>query len=156
MRERGPTNRQNDQLLQGILGDAIALVNQTAILAPQHGYGMTAMDDDTSVASYGDLLANFGATFAAMQEIIKSQADSLVAMQNQLLNIQLRMNVGQQPPSSGYTPAQQLRTFTNHNKRDGGGQGNSRGFPQQPTMNYGGTGGGQQQNIRPPPNPYKW
>jgi hypothetical protein len=29
------------------------------------------------------------------------------------------------------------------------------GFPQQPTMNYGGTGGGQQQNIHPPTNPYK-
>ncbi len=72
MRERGPTNRQNDQLLQGILGDAIALVNQTAILAPQHGYGMTAMDDDALVAAYNDSLANFGASFAATQETIKN------------------------------------------------------------------------------------
>jgi hypothetical protein len=40
--------------------DTIALVNQTAVLALQHGYGMTAMDDDMSVASYGDFLANFG------------------------------------------------------------------------------------------------
>jgi hypothetical protein len=64
------------------------------------------------------------------------------------------MNVGQQPPSSGYAPAQQERTFTNHNKRNGGGQGNGRGFPQQPTMIYYGFGGGQQQNIRPL-NPYK-
>jgi hypothetical protein len=45
---------------------------------------MTAMDNDLLVASYGDLLANFGAEFAAMQETMKSQADILVAMQNQL------------------------------------------------------------------------
>jgi hypothetical protein len=116
---------------------------------------MTAMDNDALVAAYDDSLANFGAGFAATQEPIKNQADSLVAMQTQLTNIQLCMNVGQQPPSSGYTSAQQQCTFTNHNKRNGGGQGNGPGFPQQPTMNYGGTGGGQQHNMHPPPNPYK-
>jgi hypothetical protein len=66
------------------------------------------------------------------------------------------MNVGQQPPSSTYTPTQQQCTFTNHNKHNGGGQGNGCGFPQQPTMNYGGTGGGELQNICSPTNPYKW
>jgi hypothetical protein len=116
---------------------------------------MTAMDDDASVTAYYDSLANFGAALTATQETMKSQADSLVAMQTQLLNIQLCMNVGQQPPSSGYAPAQQQRTFTNHNKRNSGGQGSNRVFPQQPNMNYGGTGGGQQQNIRPP-NLSKW
>jgi hypothetical protein len=116
---------------------------------------MTAMDDGTSVALYGDLLVNFGSAYAATQETMKSQANSLVTMQNQLSNIQLCMNVGQQPPSSSYAPAQQRRMFTNHNKHNGGGQEHSRDFPQQPTMNYGGTGGGQQQNIYPP-NPYKW
>jgi hypothetical protein len=80
--------------------NTIALVNQTAILASQHGYGMTAMDDDTSIAYYDDSLANFGAAFTAMQETIKNQADSLATMQTQLANIQLCMNVGQQPPSS--------------------------------------------------------
>ncbi len=116
---------------------------------------MTAMDNDALVAAYDDSLTNFGTAFAATQETIKNQANSLVAMQTQLANIQLCMNVGQQPPCSGYAPAQQQRTFTNHNKRNGGSQVNGRGFPQQPTMNYGGTGGGQQHNIRPPPNPYK-
>ena len=47
--------------------DAIALVNQTAIPATQHGYGMAAMDNDTSIASYGKSLANFGAAYAATQ-----------------------------------------------------------------------------------------
>jgi hypothetical protein len=123
---------------------AIALVNQTAVPVLQHGYGMTAMKNDALVAPYDDLLANFRTAFATMQETMKNQADSLVAMQTQLSNIRLCMNVGQQPPSSGYDPAQQQCTFTNHNKRNGGGEGNDRGFPQQPTMNYGGTGGGQQ------------
>jgi hypothetical protein len=76
-------------------------------------------------------------------------------MQNQLANIQqFCMTVGQQPPSSGYAPAQQQHMFTNHNKCNSGGQSNSCGFPQQPTMIFGGTGGGQQQVI-PPPTPYK-
>jgi hypothetical protein len=100
--------------------NAIALVNQTAVLASQHGYGMTTMDNDALVAAYYDSLASFEAAFAAMQETMKSQADSLVAIQNQLLNIQLCMNVGQQPPSSGYAPGQQQHMFTNHNKHNGG------------------------------------
>jgi hypothetical protein len=135
-------------------GDAIALVNQTAVLALQHGYGMTATDNDALVALYGHLLMNFGTLFTATQETMKSQANSLVTIQNQLTHIQLCMNVGQKPPSSSYVPAQQQQTFTNHNKRNGGGQGNSRCFLQQLTMYYGGMGGGQHQNIRPP-NPYK-
>jgi hypothetical protein len=40
---------------------AISLVNQTSIPAANHGYGMAAMDEDTSIASYGESLANFGA-----------------------------------------------------------------------------------------------
>ncbi len=124
--------------------DAIALVNQTPVPALQHGYGMTAMEDNALIAWYGDLLVKFGAVFAATQETMKSQANSLVAMQNQLANIQLCMTVGQQPPSHDYTTAQQQRTFPNHNKSNSGSQSNSRGFPQQQTVNYGGTGGGQQ------------
>ncbi len=68
--------------------NTIALVNQRAVPALQHGYGMTAVDDNALVVLYGDLLANFGAVYAAMQETIKNQADSLVAMQTQLANIQ--------------------------------------------------------------------
>jgi hypothetical protein len=132
----------------------VALVNQTAVPALQHGYNMTAMDGNALVTLYRDLLANFGTVFAATQETMKSQSNSLVAMQNQLANIQLCMTVRQKPPSSGYTPAQQQRTFTNHNKRNSGGQSNGRGFPQQLTMNYSGTGGDQQQVVCPP-TPYK-
>jgi hypothetical protein len=100
-------------------------------------------------------LQNFGAAYATTQETMKSQADSLVAMQNQLATIQqFCMTVGQQPPSSGYAPAQQQRTFTNQNKCNGGSQSSGCDFPQQPTMSFNGTGGSQQQVIHPP-TPYK-
>jgi hypothetical protein len=36
--------------------NAIALANQTAVLALQHGYGMTAMNNNALVALYGDSL----------------------------------------------------------------------------------------------------
>ncbi len=55
--------------------NAIAVVNQTAVLASQHGYGMTPVDDNTLVASYGDSLTNFGAAYTATQETMKSQVD---------------------------------------------------------------------------------
>jgi hypothetical protein len=42
--------------------DKIALVNQTAIPASLHGYGMAAIDkDDASATSYSESIANFGA-----------------------------------------------------------------------------------------------
>jgi hypothetical protein len=137
--------------------DTIAFVNQTAVLAFQHGYGMTAMDNDALVLSYGDLLVNFGATYAATQETMKSQADSLVAVQNQLAKIQqFCMAVGQQPPRSIYAPTQQQCTLTNHNKRTGGGKSNSCGFPQQPTMSFGGMGVNHQQALCPPTPSKHW
>jgi hypothetical protein len=52
--------------------DVIALINQTAVLASQYGYDMTAVDDDPSVGLYGDSLANFGASYAVTQETMKS------------------------------------------------------------------------------------
>jgi hypothetical protein len=88
--------------------DAIALVNQTAVPAAQHGYGVAAMDDDTSIASYSKSLANCGAAYAAMQESMKSQATIMAAMQGQLANIkQFCMAVNQQPPPTIYAPPPQ-------------------------------------------------
>jgi hypothetical protein len=49
----------------------IALVNQTAAPASQHGYGMAAVDNDALIASYNETLTNFGAAYVAMQETIK-------------------------------------------------------------------------------------
>jgi hypothetical protein len=87
--------------------DAIALVNQTAVPASQHGYGMAAMENDAAIASYSKSLANFGAAYAATQESMKTQATTMAAMQGQLTNIQqFCMAVGQQPPPNIYAPPQ--------------------------------------------------
>jgi hypothetical protein len=103
--------------------NAIALVNQMAVLASQHGYGLIAVDNNELLALNGDSIANFGAAYATTHETMKSQADSLVAMLGQLANIQnFCMAVSQQPPSSIYAPAQQQRTFNNCNKHNSGGQ----------------------------------
>ncbi len=67
---------------------AIKLVNQTSIPATQHSYGMAATDDNALHASYSKSLANFGAAYAATQEMIKIQATNMAAMQGQLTNIQ--------------------------------------------------------------------
>jgi hypothetical protein len=135
--------------------DAIAPVNQMAVPALQHGYGMTAVDDNALVASYGDSLTIFGAAYATIQETMKNQADSLVAMQIQLANIQqFCMAFDQQPPSRGYALAQQQYTFKNHNKCNDGSQNSGRGLPQQPTMSVGNPGSGQQQALCLP-IPYK-
>ena len=143
--------------------DAIALVNQTAVSASQHGYGMAAMDDDVSITSYSESLANFGAAYATMQESMKAQATTMAAMQGQLTNIQqFCMAVGQQPPPNIYTPAQQQHTFNNRRDRcnggghgnDGAGGGNGGGsFPQQPAW-FGCNSAGAQQSTHPP-TPYK-
>jgi hypothetical protein len=138
--------------------NAIALVNQMAVPASQHGYGMAAMDDNASLALYNESLANFGAAYAATQESIKIQVTSLASMQGQPTNIQqFCMNVGQQPPPNIYAPTQQQHTSNNRfGRRNGGGSGRGSGsgnFPQQPTW-FGGSGAGAQQPTCPP-NPYK-
>jgi hypothetical protein len=137
---------------------AISLVNQTSIPAAHHGYGMAAMDDDTSIALYGELLASFGAAYAATQESMKSQATTMAAMQGQLANIQqFCMAVNQQPPPTIYAPPQQQQQQnTRRNNRRNGGSGGANGtgsFPQQPTW-FGVNGAGAQQPTRPP-TPYK-
>jgi hypothetical protein len=124
---------------------AIALINQTAAPASQHGYGMAAVDDNASITSYNKTLMNFGAAYAATQETIKSQATSLAAMQGQLENIQqFCMAIGQQPPSNIYAPTQHQCTSNNHRIRcNDKGQGG------------GGSGGGNQKPTWYAPTPYK-
>ena len=44
------------------------LVNQTAIPASFHGYRMTVFNNDDTVASFEESIANFGAAYAITQE----------------------------------------------------------------------------------------
>jgi hypothetical protein len=59
----------------------ITLVNQTTIPAGLHGYGMAAVNDDDSIVSYGESIANFGAAYAATQESVKAQGTTITSMQ---------------------------------------------------------------------------
>jgi hypothetical protein len=77
-----PRVKQTLDSFKGFWSNAITLVNQMSILASQHGYGMAAIDNDGgSIALYGESMANFGAAYAATQETVKSQTDSLAAIQ---------------------------------------------------------------------------
>ncbi len=77
----------------------ITLVNQTTIPAGMHGYGMAAVNDDDSVALYGESIANFGAVYATTQETVKSQGMTIALMQGQMQVMQQYcMVLGQQPP----------------------------------------------------------
>jgi hypothetical protein len=77
--------------------NTITLVNQRSIPASQHGYGMAAMDNNSGfIALYSKSLANFGAVYAATQETVKSQADSISTIQAQLAGLQqFCMAIGQ-------------------------------------------------------------
>jgi hypothetical protein len=139
-----PCVKQTLDSFKGFWSNTITLVNQTSILALQHGYSIAAMDNNCgSIALYGKSLANFGAAYAAIQETVKSQADSLSAIQAQLAGLQqFCMAVGQQQPPPNniyYAPQQQQRCHNNsRNTRGGGGGGsfnsNGGGYPQQPTL----------------------
>jgi hypothetical protein len=138
-----PCVKQTLNFFKGFWSNAITLVNQTSVPASQHGYGMVAMDNNSgSIASYGESLANFGAAYAATQETVKSQANSLSAIQAQLAGLQqFCMAIGQQQPPPNniyYAPQQQQRRHNNsRNNRGGGGGGGFNGdggsYPQQPT-----------------------
>jgi hypothetical protein len=69
-----PCVKQTLDYFKGFWSNAITLINQTGVPALQHGYGMAAMDDDGgSIALYSKSLENFGAAYAAMQEMVKSR-----------------------------------------------------------------------------------
>jgi hypothetical protein len=116
---------------------AITLVTQMASPAVQHNYGMAAMDNNTTGALYGESIANFGAAYAATQEMMKGQATSLALIQDQLTNLQqFCMAVSQQPPNNIYAPTQQQHPFNSGRSRcnlEGGHGGSGYFIPQQPT-----------------------
>jgi hypothetical protein len=157
-----PCIKQTLDSFKGFWSNPITLVNQTSIPASQHGYGMAAIDNNgSSIASYGESLANFGAAYAATQETAKSQADSLAAIQAQLTGLQqFCMAIGQQqpPPNNIYYAPQQQQHRHNNSRNNRGGRGgggfngNGGSYPQQPTLHQ-----GQQSSCRGfvHPTPYK-
>jgi hypothetical protein len=114
---------------------------------------MAAIDDDGgSITLYGKCMANFGAAHAVTQETMKSQTDSLAAIQAQLAGLQqFCMAVGQQqlPPNNIYYAPQQQQHRHNNSRNNCGGRGgggfnsNGGGYPQQPTLHQGQQSGGR-------------
>ena len=116
--------------------DKITLVNQMAIPASSHGYGMAAVNNNDTVASYSESIANFGAAYAATQESVKTQGMTIASMQTQLQAMhQYCMDLQQQPPTTIYAPQQQAR--------DGCGY-------RRCTQSTGGRGGGGYQPLLTP------
>ena len=75
---------------------AVNIAVFTATPASQHGYGMSATEDDTSTTLLTDAVNNFGVAYAATQESLRSNSATINAMQAQL---QMLCNViGNQPP----------------------------------------------------------
>jgi hypothetical protein len=96
--------KQTLDSFKGFWSNTITLINQTSVPSLQHGYSMTALDKDGgSIASYSESLANFGAAYAATQEMVKSQADSISAIQAQLAGLQqvcMAVKKQQPPPNN--------------------------------------------------------
>jgi hypothetical protein len=109
--------------------DKITLVNQTAIPASSHGYGMAMVNNDNTVVLFGKSILNFGATCAATQESVKTQGTTIASMQTQLQAMQQYcMGLQQQPPQTIYAPQQQAQGGRGYGRRtqstggrDGGG-----------------------------------
>ena len=75
---------------------AVNIAVFTATPALQHGYGMSATEEDASTTLLTDAVNNFGATFAATQESLRSNNATISTVQGQL---QMLCNaIGKQPP----------------------------------------------------------
>jgi hypothetical protein len=88
----------------------ITLVNQTAIPVSQYRYEMAATNKDNSVVTYGEIILNFGAAYAATQESVKLQGKTIASMQNQLNAMSQYCMVLQQQSTPTNHAAQQQTT----------------------------------------------
>ncbi len=99
---------KNLDLFEIFWSSKITLVNQTTIPASLHGYEMAAINYYVaSVASYGELIANFGAAYATTQESVRSQGLTIASLQGPVNKMQQYcMTIQQQPPPTSYAVQQ--------------------------------------------------
>jgi hypothetical protein len=76
---------------------AVNIAAFTATPASNHGYGMAATEDDSSMTSLTDVVTNFGTAYAATQESLQANNATITAMQVQLH--MLCKVIGNQPPA---------------------------------------------------------
>jgi hypothetical protein len=130
----------------------ITLVNQTAISAIMHGFGMATVNDDDSIVLYGELIVNFGAAYATTQEWVQSQGTTIALMQGQIQAMQQYcMALGQQTPPGIHTLQQQQcgRRGSSHQPSTGSRRNPAPTSYQQPGRFPGG------QRPLQPPTPFK-
>jgi hypothetical protein len=90
------TNSKSFAAFRTFWETAVNIAAFTATLASQHGYGMAATEDEASTTSLTNAVNNFGVTYAATQESLRSSNATISTMQGQL---QMLCNmIGNQPP----------------------------------------------------------
>ena len=90
------TNSMDFAAFRTFWESAVNIAAFTATPASQHGYGMSATEDDASTTSLTDAVNNFGVAYAATQESLRSNNATISAVQGQL---QMLCNtLGKQPP----------------------------------------------------------
>jgi len=90
------TNSMDFAAFRTFRESAVNIAAFTATPASQHGYGMSAIEDDASTTSLTDAVNNFGVAYAATQESLRSNNATISKMQGQL---QMLCNaIGNQPP----------------------------------------------------------
>jgi hypothetical protein len=96
---KGPIIVETFDMFKTFWAMKITLVKQTAVTASMHGYNMAAVNDNNSIVSYGESIANFGAAYTAMHESVKAHSSTITAMQGQLQAMQqFCMALQQQQP----------------------------------------------------------
>jgi hypothetical protein len=96
----------------------ISLVSQTAIFANLHGYGMAAVNNKgDSIVLYDELIANFGAAYAATQELVKNRGMTIESLQGQINAIQQYCMALQQPCPPYHLRAPTVAARTQHPMR---------------------------------------
>jgi hypothetical protein len=84
-------------------------------------------NDDASIISYGEFIANFGAAYAATLESIKTQGSMIALLQGQVNAMQQYcMAMQQQPPPTIYAQPYQQCALNNRRgllHRNGSGRG---------------------------------
>jgi hypothetical protein len=115
----------------------------TATPAAQYDYGMAVTDDDKSTASRTSALENsistFGSAYAATEERVRNQTDTINQLQGQLSNLQQMCHtIMTRPPvyptMPTYTPRNTNYPYNTRGGRGGrgGGRNNNQHFPTGP------------------------
>jgi hypothetical protein len=93
-----PTNTMDFAAFHTFWETTVNIVSFAASPALQHSYDMHAVEDNASTASLTNVVSNFGAAYATMQESLHNNNPSINVLQGQ---IQMLCNIIGNQPLSG-------------------------------------------------------